>query len=558
MGQIPEFTRTVLPDTATGSASIGVARAQHDINAAQIGEARHQALDINSMMMEYRTQEAMAKNATWVNEAAMKNQMDTAVLQEQMRRGRQGNPANFAKDFDKELEKQNLEQLKAAPSEAARMALKQSLGHSRAQAFQSNVSWSHERQVSLFAASSEKAADMNDMAAYQAGLNGGEFEPFKNNAHANMISASTYAAPEAAAAFGMKRQQTAATNYVDGISQTDPIAALKKIDDPEFRKNFHDADGYSKLREAIQHRAFNLPKIIAEKQVLGVLQKENSIFTESFNSPKPYAELEAEMSKQPFSASARAYILHANGYKTADGEIKLSAADQLTYKAKIYDEILYATSKEDLSSKDISALQEKIYSGMNNKALTEKEGIVFLNQLLAPAIEKKSEYLEDFQSGKYNPFMDNLGFDAIKTTFDEQFASKIPEGEEAGDLTILRDNANKVKLFDYYREALEGAAKQKGIEIGKIPDMPSSDRRMIYKAAQDQAKELYLREKYPEIPLSQPLPNTIINSDGESVFTGAQTGSKPDASVKAGAKMMKDAKGNRAWVYPDGRVEEIK
>lgn len=262
MGSIPEFTRTVLPDTAVGSAAISVSRAQNDINSANIGEARHQALDIQSMMTEYQTREAMAKNATWVNEAAVQSQKDAADLSMSMRQARLGKPEGFAKDFDKEIEKTHRKQLQAAPSEAARTALKGTLDGMRGQIYQKNISWGHERQVTLFAESTERTLDNLSTLALRAGQNGEPVDDLLKNSDATMFAGATFMDTAKAADMGKSARQKLLSNYIEGLAEKNPAEAIallksKKYDDDLGADHIQKLDNLAQAEQSSQDAAMS-------------------------------------------------------------------------------------------------------------------------------------------------------------------------------------------------------------------------------------------------------------------------------------------------------------
>lgn len=319
-------------------------------------------------------------------------------------------------------------------------------------------------------------------------------------------------------------------SVLSDMAQTNPMMALKSMDDPAVKSSFSNHEQYTKMKEAIGNRALKVQEVNAEKEVLGILKNENSLLAKSMTAPISWGELQQEFATNKTSLSAQAFFMKANGFTKADGTKNIDLDAQVKYQSDLYDQIISTTSKPDISAKDVSELQQKVYTGMANGALTQKEGVDYLNHLLTPVADKKSATLDNFSSGVNNPFMDNLGFDAVKTAFTSEFATKVPDGETPGPFTVKRDNENKIKLFDYYKASLENEAGKLNIPYGSIPDLPLGQRREIYQRAQDEAKTLYLKEKYPDLANAKEMPASIVDGNGKKINTGLGNG-KPSGSV---------------------------
>lgn len=69
----------------------------------------------------------------------------------------------------------------------------------------------------------------------------------------------------------------------------------------------------------------------------------------------------------------------------------------------------------------------------------------------------------------------------------------------------------------------------------------------------DQARKIQLG-----LPSTAPKTSAAIVDGQVHPLGGASSDVKPDGMVKLSYKVMKDAKGNQAKVYSDGRIEEIK
>lgn len=251
-------------------------------------------------------------------------------------------------------------------------------------------------------------------------------------------------------------------SFVSGVSESNPLKALRMMDDPKVKASFRDHKQYAKMRESVENRALNVQEINSQKEILGTLKDENSLLTRSLEKPISYTELQSEFDRVDMSPASRKFFMKANGYTKADGEEKLSQAEQLQYKVDLYDDIAAATSDPNFTPEKIKGIQERIYNGMNRAALSEKDGIDFLNQLIGPSIEKKEEELSKFQ--KNNWFTDDIGFSGLQKMYGESIEIKPAEGEEeVGPVTKAVNNENKAKLYDYYKSALQAESEPLGI-----------------------------------------------------------------------------------------------
>lgn len=394
----------------------------------------------------------------------------------------------------------------------------------------------------------------------QANLDGQDFGERDDAEIASFVNFAT--SKEQLAAFGNKNLGEESTakmletyeedymkSFLSGVSETNPVKALRLLDTDMVKDTFSDPQQYMKMKEAVEARALKIQSIRSENEILSVLKDENSLLASSLERPLSYAELQQEFARSGMSKEAQSFFMKINGY--SDKEAKLDASEKLAFKAGIYDMISQAGDVEDLKAEDITAIQNKIYEGMNRGALSEKEGMEYLNGFLAPAIEGKEESLKSFQSGKWNPFQDNIGFTGLSDVL-EQVNIEPPDGaDEVGALGQIVNNENKVKLYDYYWQALTSEAGVRNMAVADIPRLPTSEKRKIYAKAQNEAKRNFWIDKFPELGSMEKIPASIITSTGKKINTGLSDGS-PVSSVSAGnTKIATDANGNKALVEVD-------
>jgi len=242
MGQIPEFTRTVLPQTAQYGL-IDVARtegrakaAQFEQNAQNISNTRQYSKQTESTLNQMRLREAEASNLTWVNENVIQYKRDITDRLEPARQERSGNPGNFKKDFDKQLDDLSRDYIKAAPSEAARQAARDSMSRIRASYYDDNDQWERTRKVSMFGESLERSADNLGVLAYRAGQDGKPLEETEilNDVDASVVAGSTFVAADKLGGTKNTMTKTVVSNYMQGLFDSNPAKAKELLNSRKY------------------------------------------------------------------------------------------------------------------------------------------------------------------------------------------------------------------------------------------------------------------------------------------------------------------------------------
>lgn len=253
MGNIPVFTRTVLPDNAVGGAAVEVARAQSDINAQNIEQNRHEGLKIQNTMDDFNLKMAEATNANWVNENAVAFKKQALEQQDTMREQRMSNPNGFHKDFDKSMEDAQQSYLDTAPSEVARNAILHTMGETRTSLLDDNQRWEHERQLANFGEGMDKTAQNLGVMAFRAGKAGQDLDKtgYMNDVNASVIAASTFVAPDKVGNVRRQMSQMVAKNYLEGLAETDPTKAKAAVDSKKYDQALG-ADGIEHVQNAIE------------------------------------------------------------------------------------------------------------------------------------------------------------------------------------------------------------------------------------------------------------------------------------------------------------------
>jgi hypothetical protein len=244
MGNIPEFTRTVLPQNA----QYGLVDVARQKGASEAGQFRQNAQNMATTqayseqtthtLNMVKLREAEAENMTWVNENTIQYKKDLAEKLDAQRQSRSSNPGNFHKDFDKEMDNLSREYIKKAPSEAARIALKQSSANIRSSYYDDNLNWERQRKVSMFGESMERSASNLGVLAYRAGQDGKDLEQsgVMNDVEASVVAGSSFVAADKLGGIKDGMSKTVVTNYMEGLFEKNPAKAKEILNSRKYDK----------------------------------------------------------------------------------------------------------------------------------------------------------------------------------------------------------------------------------------------------------------------------------------------------------------------------------
>lgn len=342
-------------------------------------------------------------------------------------------------------------------------------------------------------------------------------------------------------------------SFLSGVSEANPLKALRLMDDQGVINSFRDKRQYMKMKDAIENRALQINKINAENQVLTTLKDENNVLTQSLSKPMSYADLQVAFEKSNMSPEAQSFFMKANGYAARDKT--LSKSDQLKEKGDIYADLTQLTNKEEIGSEDLQRFQQRVYGAMDRGALSEKEGLEYLNQIASPFIAKQEESLKAF--GEKNWVRDSIGFQGIQEMFNKDLAITPAEGEdEVGALTQNVNDRNRVKLYDFYMTSLQETAGQYGIKIGEIQNLNSVQRQKLFTEAQAAAKRAYMIDENPSLATLPDMPNQVLSNGRLIQGAAGNRDIRPDFSTK-GNFVILEKNGHRARRYEDGTIEVL-
>lgn len=244
MGRIPEFTRTVQQQTVQTS-NVDLARAQKDIDrqavtqqgaidTANLREKRQATIETYQAVRGYADQEVKAKNATAVSEGAINYRRTLGETQEALRQQYHDNPDGYAKALDRTLQDQAAATLKAAPSTAARIALKERLDSDRASVYDNNLLWERQRKTEIFADSIERQASDLNVMAYRAGQSGQPIDNILEDVELSAMAGSTIVSKDKVQNIRETMRRGIIENMLEGLASSNPYAMQKRLKSGEF------------------------------------------------------------------------------------------------------------------------------------------------------------------------------------------------------------------------------------------------------------------------------------------------------------------------------------
>lgn len=548
MGSIPEYTKGVIKPRAIAQTA--------DPNAVRdAGSTFRGMAAMADVGYELAQKHKEANDKTALNDAIIAKQKDDIEFIYEQRKKNDSNPFDFAKRIEPELTKRDEERMKMLPSKEARNAYLESSKRLNLGIYEDNFNWENTRKTQIYAARIENAVKNNKTNAYMAGASGKPFQGFLENADATAYSAGGIFHDEKISDIRHEARTGAYTSWLEGVSESNPLEALRQIQSDDAKKMFKSPDEYIKVKEAIETRAVNIQKINGEKEVLNILKDENALLAKSMTNPISYDELQDEFARTGISKEAQSYFMKANGYsKDADGET-LSPSEKMSSKAKLYSDLTLLMQKDDLTADDVSGFQKKIYSAMNSRVITDKEGSAYISQLLDPVIAQKEEQYSKFSQNSW--ISPNIGFGGIQEVFEKKYEIKPAEGEkEVGALSQSINNQRKVKLYDYYMSALSDQAQSYGVTLADIKSLNRPQQRKLYSDAQAQAEIMMAKDINPLLATLPDVPNQVLSKGKLIQGAAGDRAIKPDFSVKQNFVII-EKDGRRARKYADGTIEEI-
>ncbi|MCK5612051.1 hypothetical protein KAR91_59825 [Candidatus Pacearchaeota archaeon] len=362
---------------------------------------------------------------------------------------------------------------------------------------------------------------------------------------------------------------------LSGVAEKNPISALKMLDNEGIKDSFSDQSEYLKMKKAIEARALNMQEIEGQRQVLGALKNENSLLAKSLEKPLGYAEVVTQT--VDMNKWAQKYFMKANGYTKKGVSKKLDAGEKLQARASLYEDLESFTGGESswwkeaktfvgletekkVTSESVAKFQERIYESMATGVINDEQGATLLSQLVTPLVNQKEEELESYSDNAY--FSADIGLKGLKRVYRNNIEIPLPKKGKTqkskaryAETKALND-ANKVKLYDYYMTALKANTESYKITMGELQKLPTEQKRKIMGDAQEEAQRLYLLDKQPALSTLTDIPNQIFAGGKLIQGVAGNRDLKPDFSTK-GQFVILEKNGHKARRYSDGTIEVL-
>jgi hypothetical protein len=283
--------------------------------------------------------------------------------------------------------------------------------------------------------------------------------------------------------------------YLSGRAAVDPIAALDLMESKEVQGFFSKREEYTEMKDAIKSKALNVQNMAIEKEVISNLRKESELF----NSNKPLSYADLKKFSNSMSEPAQAFFLKKSGYVSPKSDKdKLSNSDKIQVKAGLIDNISRLTKEGNVTlDNDIAQLQENIFDAMNKDAISQKEGFDLINQLIEPQLQDKESRIEDFATGKWNPFKEDTGFLAVEDFYKDQIEVKPKGDKKLVTVSSTLNNVNKANLFDFYFQGVKAEAAKKGVTVGGLKNLDYEEKKAAYQRASDFAINEFKKTNSP-------------------------------------------------------------
>jgi len=342
-------------------------------------------------------------------------------------------------------------------------------------------------------------------------------------------------------------------SFLSGVSESDPLRAVSLMDNDTVKDSFSDQAQFLKMKDAMTARAKRFQKAQKSARSVGGMSAENSLIGQIGN--MSYADLQQNFSEFSMSPQVQAFYEEVNGYASQRAAVK--GAEKINLKRKFQTVISEALSKDDLTDGDLRLMQDAIYGGMNKKVLSDSEGFGYINELMQPLLEKKRANIDQFKTGQFNPFQENLGLDTLDAEIVQITGLADMPQRNIGNDDALAINETTNAMYDAYLGSLMQEAKSRDMTVADLSGLPFSEEKAIYDKALKVAKDGVLKSIYPSLANVEEMPATIIDGD-RKINTGLSKGGATQNVKTPNTKIATDANGNKALVEVDNNGKILK
>ena len=348
-------------------------------------------------------------------------------------------------------------------------------------------------------------------------------------------------------------------SILSGAIEEDPVMALEFLDNDAVRDSFSNPEQYSKMKEAAENKVLNFKQRREDMAILNVMTGEDGLYAQSLERDLSVAELEGSYLLNNTPKSVQKVLNRMNGYGVAGDE--LTDSQKVNNSINLFDSLAALEGNENVTLKDIELFRAKIYENLENGSITSAKGTNAFTQLIAPSINAYEKKLETY-SARHEDFIpfNEMGFVKVQSAFKSEFEI---DGEDsalsAKQLKKVND-LNKLRLYESYNDALTQHMPE-GTSVANIGTLNSKQRNKVLKNAQKQAVDDYAFQSIGYIAKDTDTQQDVVNIIKDSYQQAQRSVAQDtvDNAYKAqSGKLMVDANCNRAMVFPDGTIKEIK
>ena len=325
----------------------------------------------------------------------------------------------------------------------------------------------------------------------------------------------------------------------------------------EKHKDKMSSEDYMQTRDVIVSRVKFINDTKVDREVINNIRGGRSLINKSASEGMTLAEIDQAAEEQGISKSTKNLLLKINGYKTTQG---LTDRQKTEGRAQIMSAVVGMEQEGKVSPEMLESFSDQVYEAIEHDVFSREEGVALLDRTVSQAVEDRQDELKRYKAGSFFSF-NSAGYNQVEN-FLKEYLPKA-KGDEKDAIESI-NAVDKVKLYDYYSDALEEEVASNP-QINSMEDMrglSNSNRKKVFSSAVNKAKYRFLVEKYPNLS-NRTIDNfesQVITSFGKVVQTGLGDGAAvasvdaPDAEV---VKIQSDDDYNALpsgarFVAPDG------